>query len=147
MHAKSGITTPAIATMSDGTIATTKTIIEIPQISDPVMEDQNYPPRPNSGTNRDSHRGAECACYPATKIAPNRKQCGRTESRNKDKYSNRPTKGNRESTLVADHVELVLACSGGPFGTITTVTSISISSSHTVRCSLVNTFSYNLSVS
>jgi hypothetical protein len=39
MHAVRGITTPAIATMSDGRIATTKTIIEIPQISDPVMED------------------------------------------------------------------------------------------------------------
>jgi hypothetical protein len=39
MHAVRGIMTPAIATMSDGTNATNKTMIEFPQISDPVMED------------------------------------------------------------------------------------------------------------
>src|ERR1035438_1234944 len=83
MHAVRGITTPPSATMSDGISTTTMTIIEIlSQISDPVTEVQNYPPRPNSGTNRDSTE-VECACHPATKITPSREQCGRTEAETK----------------------------------------------------------------
>jgi hypothetical protein len=38
MQAVRGIIMPAIATMSDGKVATTKTAIEIPHISNPVRE-------------------------------------------------------------------------------------------------------------
>ncbi len=117
--------------MSDGRSATTNAIIEIPHISDPVMEVQNYPPATQF---RDESRfppRCRVRLLSGNKDRAQSEAMRENGSRSKDKYSNRPTKetANQHFLLITLNSFLPVVAGSSVLIRIT-VTSISIASSY-----------------
>ena len=119
MHAVRGITTPPIATTSDGISATTQNIIAFLSFIDgPVYESLTLPPAKEFKGKRASPEVA-CACHSTTTITPSREQRGENGGRNKDKYSNCTTRTTVDQHLLLVNVRSFPPVEAGPSGTIT----------------------------